>query len=148
MKYRNCKQCNKPFPLKNRRDNNRKYCSSACAKRAYTKRIMDWKKEHPDKDREYRRNRENKNPNIWRDKVRKERLEKIKLLGGKCIACGANNLNWLHIDYIPTTKEVPYRHPRHINYIRNHIKDFRILCANHHYELSLTGKIEGTEIEQ
>jgi hypothetical protein len=28
------------------------------------------------------------------------------------------------------------------------LKLFRILCANHHYELTLTGKIVGTDIVQ
>ena len=28
------------------------------------------------------------------------------------------------------------------------VEIFRILCANHHYELTLTGKIEGTDIVQ
>lgn len=89
-----------------------------------------------------------KNPGAWRDKHRRERLEAIRLLGGKCVVCGAINPNWLHVDYVPTTNGKPYRHPRHLKYIREHLEDFRLLCANHHYELTLTGQIQGTEITQ
>ena len=97
---------------------------------------------------QYNKNRTEKNPTIWQEKTRKERLEIIALLGGSCVVCAANNPNWLHVDYIPTTRGKPYRHPRHLRFVREHMNEFRLLCANHHYELTLTGKIEGTDITQ
>jgi hypothetical protein len=54
----------------------------------------------------------------------------------------------LHVDYIPTMRGSKFRHPRHLRWVMDHIQDFRILCANHHYELTLTGQIEGTDITQ
>ena len=89
-----------------------------------------------------------KNPGMWREKHRAERSQAIALLGGGCVVCGVTNPNWLHIDYVPTTNGKPYRHPRHLKFIREHEADFRLLCANHHYELTLTGKIAGTPITQ
>lgn len=62
--------------------------------------------------------------------------------------CGVDNPFWLHVDYIPTSRGEQYRHPRHFKYVSEHLDDFRILCANHHYELTLTGRIEGTDITQ
>ena len=41
-----------------------------------------------------------------------------------------------------------FRHPRHKKWVLDNIKDFRLLCANHHYELTLSGKIKGTNIKQ
>jgi len=76
------------------------------------------------------------------------RLRILELLGGACVVCGATNPSWLHVDYIPTSRDLKYRHPRHYRYVADHVDDFRILCANHHYELTLTGRIEGTEITQ
>jgi hypothetical protein len=38
--------------------------------------------------------------------------------------------------------------PRLLAYIRKNKDNFRLLCANHHYELTLTGMIEGTDITQ
>lgn len=147
-KVRNCLQCGNSFPLTSSADANRKYCSQKCSKKANTKRIKGWTEAHPEKQSEYRVNQKEKNPAIWREKHRSERLNAINLLGGKCLVCGVSKPNWLHIDYIPTTRGRPYRHPRHLKYIRDHANDFRLLCANHHYELTLTGKIEGTDITQ
>jgi hypothetical protein len=96
----------------------------------------------------YNRRRLIKNPGAWREKYRKERDQILALLGRKCIVCGASNQAWLHVDFVPTTRGKPARHPRKYNYVKAHQKDFRILCANHHYELTITGKIEGTNLRQ
>jgi hypothetical protein len=109
---------------------------------------MDWNKDHPESMKGYNQSRKAKNPSVWAEKHRQERLAIINLLGGKCIVCGVNNPNWLHVDYKPTTRNETYRHPRHYRFISEHAEFFRLLCANHHYELTLTGKIEGTEITQ
>lgn len=148
IKERICPVCGNAFLVKSRLDANRKYCSQKCSKKAYAKRVLSWKKDHPDKSEEYRDNAVSKNPSIWREKHLRERLEALSLLGGKCVVCGADNQNWLHIDFIPTTRGKSYRHPRHIGFIRDNLSLFRILCANHHYELTLTGSIEGTDITQ
>lgn len=97
---------------------------------------------------EYRRTYLAKNPGLYREKARRERAESIRLLGGCCCVCGVTNPNWLHVDYVPTNKASPHRHPRHLAFIKRHLTDFRLLCANHHYELTLTGRIEGTDITQ
>lgn len=149
-KIRECILCGTPFVLKSAADANRKYCSQKCSKNAYAKQIDTWKFEHSEEIKIYMQERTKKEVASGKEKTRRqlERIASIDLLGGKCIVCGAENPNWLHIDFIPTTRNVPFRHPRHIRYIREHLSDFRILCANHHYELTLTGRIEGTDITQ
>lgn len=147
-KSRACQLCGKSFPLRSAADANRKHCSRACAKNTNAKKINTWLIEHPESVKEYRRRQIAKNPGIWREKARRERLESIRLLGGCCIVCGVTNTNWLHVDYIPTNRASPYRHPRHLAFVKRHLAEFRLLCANHHYELTLTGKIEGTDITQ
>lgn len=145
---RNCRECGKPFPVRSRGDANRQHCSKACAKKHNAKSIKAWKDTHPDYMPTYQKQRSVKNPGMWKEKARRERAEILKILGGCCIVCGVENPNWLHVDYIPTTRDTPYRHPRNLAYIRANREMFRILCANHHYELTLTGRIEGTDITQ
>jgi hypothetical protein len=147
-KERACRECGKVFPIKGVGDANRRYCSQDCSKKRYTKQLATWRFEHPEHMAVYNSNRLAKNPQAWTGKARKERLAAISLLGGKCVVCGVKNPNWLHIDYIPTTRGIPFRHPRHLRFVRDHLSDFRLLCANHHYELTLTGRIEGTDITQ
>lgn len=89
-----------------------------------------------------------KNAGYYRNKARRERLAILALLGGACVVCGVANPFWLHVDYIPTTRGMRFRHPRNIGFIQRNMADFRLLCANHHYELTLTGCIEGTPITQ
>lgn len=145
---RACKFCGTSFPLKDRSDANRQYCSSACAKAQCAKTVRGWKVARPGYMRPYNDNRVTKNPEVWREKQRRDRARQLELLGGKCIVCGVTNPNWLHIDYVPTTRNTPYRHGRGLAFIRRNIHLFRLLCANHHYELTLTGRIEGTDITQ
>lgn len=125
-----------------------KYCSDPCRKKAADKQRRYFKKTNPDKSKEYNTNRLKKNPNYWKDKARNERLEIIQKLGGKCCVCPINNPVWLHIDFIPTMRGTSLRHPRHKKWVLKNLKKFRLLCANHHYELTLTGKIKGTNITQ
>lgn len=145
---RNCRHCGKVFQVVTRGDCNRQHCSRACAKKCNTKNVKTWMADHPEKMEEYRKVYLAKNPGLYREKARRDRIECIRILGGSCAVCGATNQNWLHVDYIPTNKESPYRHPRHLAFVKRHLDKFRLLCANHHYELTLTGKIEGTEITQ
>jgi len=145
---RNCRLCSTEFEVLTTADANRQYCSKSCSKTAQSKTIKGWHEANPDAQREYARKRLQKNPGYWVDKARQERIDTLALLGGACVVCGVTNRYWLHVDYIPTTKDMAYRHPRNIAYIRRHIEKFRLLCANHHYELTLTGKIEGTDITQ
>ncbi len=125
-----------------------KTCSRECRKKKNKTLQIKFKLRNPDKEKEYRENRVNKNPNIWKQKHKNERLEIIKRLGGKCAACGHGNPIHLHIDYIPTMIGTGYRHPRHKRWVLDHLEDFRLLCANHHYELTTTGEIQGTNITQ
>ncbi len=129
-------------------DANRRHCSNACAKKSVQKSTLAFYEKNPGYTGRINQRRLVKNPGMWRGKHRNERLREIDLLGGRCIVCGVTNPNWLHVDYIPTTNGKPYRHPRHLSYIREHLSDFRLLCANHHYELTLTGMIQGTTITQ
>ena len=147
-KTRKCGECGEEFQVLTRSDCNRRYCSERCAKKHNSKALRIWHKDHPEAQDRYEQTRMAKNPGAWKEKSRQDRLQIIALLGGKCIVCGVDNPNWLHVDYIPTTRGKPFRHPRHLRFIQENIDDFRLLCANHHYELTLTGTIEGTDITQ
>lgn len=125
-----------------------KTCSDGCRKIKYQGYSEKFKGQNPTKMKDYNENRCKKNPEVWRDKQEKERLEILNMLGGECIVCQNPNPYHLHVDYIPTMIGTGVRHPRHKRYVQEHLQDFRILCANHHYELTLTGKIEGTNITQ
>lgn len=127
-----------------------KTCSLQCRKIHYAGNIKKFHHSNPEAMKEYNKNRLLKNPNAWKDKLHKERSHIIGLLGGKCCVkkCNVKNIYHLHIDYIPTMIGTGYRHPRHRAWVVENIKDFRLLCANHHYELTITGKIEGTNITQ
>ena len=145
---RKCLVCETEIVIAQLGDANRRYCSQNCAKRAYAKGVSVWHKLHPERVGHYRAERVKKNADLWKDQARSERRRILEALGGKCIVCQAGNPSWLHVDYIPTTKGQPFRHPRTLRFTLANIGLFRILCANHHYELTLTGKIEGTEIVQ
>lgn len=147
-KTRACRHCGAEFWIRERADANRQHCSKQCAKRANTKNIKGWLADNPDAMRRYNQTRLEKNPGAWREKSRADRVASLVLLGGQCVVCGIDNSRWLHIDFIPTTRDLRFRHPRHLAYIRAHPDQFRVLCANHHYELTLTGTIEGTAITQ
>lgn len=148
IKIRHCLECGKEIRVISRGDNNRHCCSQKCSKKHYAKNTKLWIESHPDAMTKYNKTRTIKNPGVWREKHHQERSKIIELLGGVCVVCGVSNPNWLHVDYIETTRNKPYRHPRHLRYIQDHLIEFRLLCANHHYELTLTGKIEGTDITQ
>jgi hypothetical protein len=145
---RNCRVCEHEFLVVTNADANRKYCSNNCAKRAYAKGIGIWKKLNPERVKQYQLERVKRNADVWKDQARSERRRILEMLGGKCIVCGVTNISWLHVDYIPTCRGRIYRHPRTLKYTAQNLHLFRLLCANHHYELTLTGKIEGTEIVQ
>jgi len=148
VKERNCRHCGAAFPVISSADANRQHCSRACAKNYNALRIHKWKEERPGYMKPYNETRKAKDPEINKRRAREQRAEILRLLGGACVVCGASNPNWLHVDYIPTQKDLRFRHPRHIKFVREHLSEFRILCANHHYELTLTGAIEGTDITQ
>ena len=147
-KTRECRHCGQSFEVSGAGDANRQHCSKQCAKNHNAKQVKDWLTEHPEAMDGYRANQIAKNPGIWRAKYQSERERIIALLGGACVVCGVTNRYWLHVDFIPTTRQAKYRHPRHYAWVSKHKDLFRVLCANHHYELTLTGKIEGTDITQ
>jgi hypothetical protein len=144
---RQCRHCESPFVVEDRFGANRQHCSKQCAKNHASKTVKDWRAKHGWRP-EYNERRLAKNPGAWREKSRADRATIIALLGGACVVCGATNPSWLHADYIPTTRNERFRHPRHLKWVRANQDKFRLLCANHHYELTLTGKIEGTTITQ
>jgi hypothetical protein len=145
---RQCKACGAPFIVQARADANRQYCRKECAVLAFRKGSQVWIRLHPEKYKEYNNNRLAKNSDYWRDQARSERRRIIDMLGGKCVVCGVTNPVWLHVDYIPTCKGDRFRHSKALKFVASHVHLFRILCANHHTELTITGKIEGTDIVQ
>lgn len=136
------------FEVIGRGDANRQHCSKECAKNHNAKSVKAWRDSHPEANRVYRQNYLKKKPAFDRDRWQNRRGRILELLGGRCVVCGVNNPFWLHVDYIPTCRDKQYRHPRHFKYVSEHLDEFRILCANHHYELTLTGAIAGTDITQ
>lgn len=147
-KTRQCRHCGQDFEVNGVRDANRQHCSRQCAKNHNAKRVRTWQQENPEQMKLYRARQLEKTPTLWRDKWRSERHAVIDLLGGACVVCGVTNPYWIHVDYIATSKGSQYRHPRHYAYVCRHPDEFRLLCANHHYELTLTGSIEGSGITQ
>ena len=149
MKTRQCSHCRGSFGVMTRGDNARKYCSEKCSKRAAAKKTKLWMQAHPEAMETYNQKRVAKNPGVWIEKHRKERGAILEALGGHCVVphCRVARQCWLHVDFLPTTRDRPFRHPRHPGYILKHLSEFRLLCANHHYELTLTGAIEGTNIK-
>jgi hypothetical protein len=147
-KMRKCRHCDKEFTVNGVGDANRQHCSKECAKNHNAKRIRAWQAEHPESRKVYRANQLAKNPDLDRSRWRHRRGRIIELLGGECIVCGVTNPHWLHVDFIPTGRNSQFRHPRHFKYVSENRELFRLLCANHHYELTLTGQIEGTDITQ
>lgn len=147
-KERHCRYCGSAFKIRTHSDANRQLCSQKCAKKQNAKRLKKWNDEHPDAMSRYNKNRIVKNPGAYKESHRNGRIQIIAALGGKCIVCSVTNHNWLHVDYIQTTRNKPFRHPRHPAYVLKNLNEFRLLCANHHYELTLTRKILGTNITQ
>lgn len=145
---RACRFCNATFPVLTRSDANRQHCSRKCSRDANRANVKAWLDANPGSMSKYNSNRVIKNPGAWREKHRSERNAAIELLGGKCVVCGADYRPWLELDYIPTTRGQPFRHPRGVAYVRRNAGQFRVLCANHHRELTTTGRIAGTEITQ
>jgi hypothetical protein len=145
---RKCRVCNGDVLISKPGDANRKYCSQRCAKKAYAKGVGIWNELNRGKIRIYRENRVKKNAEVWKQQARSERRRILESLGGRCIVCRVNNPSWLHVDYIPTTRREAYRHSRTLKFTLANLHLFRILCANHHYELTLTGRIKGTSIVQ
>lgn len=147
-RVRECRHCGNEFPVSSRADANRQHCSRACAKAHGAKRTKAWVEAHPEARSLYEHHRKEKSPKADLYRSRRRRADILELLGGACVVCGVTNPYWLHVDYVPTQRDIPHRHPRHFSYISQHVDEFRILCANHHYELTLTGRIEGTDITQ
>ena len=140
--------CGVEFTVSERADANRQYCSQKCAKEANRKASQTWQRLHPERRPTYEAARKSKHPDHWREQGRSERRRILEVLGGACVVCGVKNPHWLHVDYIPTTRNERYRHSRTLKFTLAHPELFRVLCANHHYELTITGKIEGTSIVQ
>lgn len=151
MRTKTCsyQACGKSFELPPG-GNARKYCSKECSKNASAKRVKMWNEENltTERTRAYREKYLSKNPTVDSERKKRDRLEILAALGGACEACGVTKTVWLHVDFKPTCRDLQYRHARHKAYVLANLDKFRILCANHHYELTLTGTIEGTDITQ
>lgn len=143
-----CRHCGNEFEVLTRADAARQHCSKQCSKASSQKKVRVFAERHPERRDVYRASQLAKNPNYERDAARRKRQMVLDMLGGACVVCGVTNPSWLHLDYIPTSIGAKYRHSRGPKFVREHLDDFRLLCANHHYELTLTGRIEGTEIVQ
>ena len=70
---------------------------------------------------------------IYRQETRKKI---IVLLGGKCVVCGESNPRYLQTDRIKGG-----RHSTSVRWIAQHIKEFQLLCANHHHEKTNYGEV-------
>lgn len=127
-----------------------KYCSNPCQQISCRKQQKHFNNKNPDAMVQYNKNRVKRNPDVWRQKSKKDREDIISMLGGVCAVdkCNITKKEWLHADYIPTMNGTGLRHPRHKRWVLDHLEDFRLLCANHHYELTITGSIEGSNITQ
>lgn len=145
---RACRHCGTEFQVLGRGDANRRHCSKQCAKNHNAKKVWDWQQANPEAMRQYSADWRQRNPDYYKRAGAARRRSMLDLLGGVCVVCGAANPAWLHVDYVHGSRGLRFRHPRHLAYIAEHLEDFRILCANHHYELTLTGHIEGTAITQ
>lgn len=103
-------------------------------------RTHRFKKEQPEafraiRKRYYDRNRE------WILEKGKKQTESIRKnvssqLGGKCIVCGESNERYLHFDRIKGGF-----HHSNVRWVRDHIGEFQILCANHHNEKTVYKEI-------
>lgn len=142
-----CIICSKPYKAVAPKQ---KTCSLECRVKYYSSLTKNFHERNPDAMKQYNKNRVAKNPNVWKDKSKAERNEIISKLGGRCCVpkCATRNPLHFHIDYKPTMRGTGLRHPRHKRWVLDNIKKFRLICANHHYELTITGKIEGTKIVQ
>lgn len=143
-----CRHCGENFLASGPAECNRQYCSKRCARSHVEKRVAGWSKANAAGIQTRKRERIAKIPGFHAEKAKEKRAAVLALLGGRCVVCAVDNPSWLHVDYIPGTRGSRHRHPRHLAFVRSHHTEFRILCANHHYELTLTGRIEGTEIGQ
>lgn len=141
QRNRACLICKKAFDI----EGNKKYCSRKCSRRAAQKQTAAWRTANPGHMRVYNRNRP---PGYDVTKRAAYRLKAIEALGGRCVVCGIEDPLWLEIDFIETTRGKPHRHPRHANFVLQNLARFRLLCCNHHRELSTTGMIRGTDIRQ
>ena len=72
----------------------------------------------------------------WKTWRRKKTEEIIQKLGGRCKVCKESNIRYLQFHYKKGGK-----HPRYKAWILKHIKDFKLLCANHHNELTVYKEI-------
>lgn len=147
-KTRSCRQCAVAIKIESGKDGNRRYCSRTCSKKARDLQNAAWFAAHPEAMPVYNARRALRRPDGEKDRNESGRREIIKALGGACCVCGVTNVLWLEVDYKPTTRGKPFRHPRHRAFVLSHLNDFRLLCANHHRELTLTGQIDGTDIRQ
>lgn len=147
-KVRECRRCKHPFDVKTRADANRQYCSRKCSRQAQKSTLSAWKIANPGHMKVYNKQRIKAHPGHYKVKWDKERGKIIEALGSRCIVCGVDNPFWLEVDFKTGTRGQPLRHPRHGAYILTHLDEFRLLCANHHRELSATGLIQGTDITQ
>lgn len=73
-------------------------------KKTQNEYLKKWKREHPklviQQNRRYRENHRKKLALNARKKYEENRLQMIKLLGGKCIKCGFSDKRALQIDHI------------------------------------------------
>lgn len=127
-----------------------KTCSKECRAKKDKKHQEVFHSNNPGIMKSYNQTRREKDPDVWKRKYRRDRIEIFNALGGKCCVekCKTRNPLHFHFDYIPTMIGTGYRHPRHKAWVLEHLSDFRLICANHHYELTITGQIEGSPITQ
>ena len=101
------------------------------------KKVLEEMKEDRKLRPEFWKARRNKWNNEHRQQIAKSsqerqkrmRVELLEKLGNKCIICGETNQRYLHLDRV----KGGYHH-RTMYWVKKHITEFQILCANHHNE--------------
>lgn len=104
------------------------------------KQKREWKLKNRERDlknkREwYVKNRLKVNA-YFRESLKKLRKECLGKLGEKCVICGEDNERYLHLDRIKGGA-----HSRQQYWIKNHLDEFQLLCANHHNEKTVYKEI-------
>lgn len=94
--------------------------------------------------RNFRKRNKKKILKYQREWYQKSREGIIYQLGGRCVICGENNIRFLHLDRIKGGK-----HRRDIGWLTKNVKEFQVLCANHHNEKTIYGFcMSNTEMAQ
>lgn len=73
---------------------------------------------------------------LFRQRYKRNRLELLELLGGAVCECGFDDIRALEIDHKNgggnEHRKAMSSHTRYAEYIKSHLEEFQVLCANCH----------------